>query len=892
MGAPGPVTVRRGAMVLAAAGALVAAPGGAAAQRGGRKAPPAAGSAPVATASADVDGDGANDQLTLDRSGTFQVVSGKSGAAIAWTPVAPGGGVTEGRIETAREGGRLLLAVTAGREAAAFEWRGGKLAELWRGSVGSQGRDGESSLYIEAGRFGLVRYHGRAGVARCDGRTAYLYPERYDPARRRFVSVSLPTYIPKDAPRLTATRTPPAEVEPAAQPLDFRTLAASSQYGAEDAGDLVPPVEIEDGDPATAWVEGRSHWGRGEFVTARSSLTSARVRAVRLLPGHAASPKSFAAHNRLREVGLVVGPKTLYRVVFPADPRTAGAPAEPYWIELPEPVRADCVSVVVSQVYPDRRGAEKPHTAISELAVLTEMDLEPGSQAEKLAALVAAGAEDAAGAATLLARMGAAGEAALLAEAQRPKVTAAALLRIRRALAESRSGAAELARGLAVARVQPADAERFGAALVAIGPPAAGALGEVLADRRADAAGRARVAAVLGQVPGPAATAALIAAAGRGPRGVRRAAMLALGARPAEVLPEVVTAAQRASEETEGREADLWRAVGLLAREAPDGAARAAAVAGLVGRLGSGTGYELRTRLLEAAGALGADEAIEAVARFLTTPAVSGATGREAAEQNALRRVAVTALGRSRAPNVLAALATATRDVDPGVRELAAEALGEASASGAARGGDGDAALAGVLAGDRWPRVRRAAASALGARCERAAPAKALRGAALGDDDVEVRRASLSALASCGAPGAAELFVQVMRDRAQPVAVRTHAVRMIGGMGDRRMVAGLIEDLGRERERAFGDAAAVQVAASIAYALGEIGDAAAGPPLLRAAEESAAFPAVQAAAAAALGAMCPAGAVPVLRTLARGGQHQVTGPARASLERCGGGRRK
>src|SRR6185503_20568825 len=111
-------------------------------------------------------------------------------------------------------------------------------------------------------------------------------------------------------------------------------------------------------------------------------------------------------------------------------------------------------------------------------------------------------------------------------------------------------------------------------------------------------------------------------------------------------------------------------------------------------------------------------------------------------------------------------------------------------------------ALGQLLAHDSWSRVRRAAANALGTRCRDAGPAAALRSAIGADRDVEVRRASLSALATCHARGVVTLFLALAGDRGQPVGVRTHAVQLLGGLGDRSATAAMATMLGRERERA------------------------------------------------------------------------------------------
>ncbi|HKE15369.1 MAG TPA: HEAT repeat domain-containing protein, partial [Kofleriaceae bacterium] len=859
-----------------------------------------------------LDRDGAPEQIRIEREGSLAILSGRTGAVLAWKPLLAGSAVDRGEIQIATGaavGGRtVILAVArsgevaagsgAPGEALAAEWRGAALRELWRGEVGPQGADRESTLYVEAGRLGLIRYSGRAGVARCDGKTAHLYAEKFDFAGGgRFRSVDQTPRIPPDAPELVATRAPPAGVRASAAPLDFRVLAASSQIGASGPGDLAAPSEIEDGDPTTAWVEGRAGFGRGEFVTARASLDGGLVRAIRLVPGHAASARTFAQFNRLKKVGLLVGREHAFRVAFAQDPARAGAAGDAWWIALPEPVAADCVSLVVVDVYPGQGArAGGGYTAIAELSVLTELDLAPGSAAARLAAAVASGGREGDQAARVLVRLGGAAEAALMAEAQRPRAPPDALLRVRRALADLPAGAAELARGLAARSLHPADAERFSRALVAIGRPAVEPLGEVATGRAVPTEGRARAAQVLGGIADPSALRALAAAAGSGPREVRRAVARAMGGRPAGELDALLELARGAAEESEAREADLWRGLGLMLRAQPAGPPRARAVAALSRRMGDARGYELRYRLIEAAGGLDEPELVAALAAQLeaATPGPTATTGPaatrapaenaataaiERARGTALRRVAAAAMARGRAPAGTAALVRAARDPDPGVREAAAEALGERGQAA------GDAALAAELA-DSWPRVRRASAVALASACARPQPAAGLRRAALRDVDVEVRRAALSSLATCGAAGAVRFFLAVAGDRAAPVEVRTLALRLIGGSGDRSAARPLAVLVGGELERAFGDERAIAPAAAGVYALGELGDPSAVPVLMRAAE-AVSFPEIQAAAAGALARSCPPAALPILRDLAASGQHQVASPARAALRKCG-----
>ena len=818
-----------------------------------RAAPPAEAAAPAAAPLAqrqvNLDGDGAPERIRLSADGQLSVVSGRTGRVLAWKTLlgGDGGGPSRsGTIDVATgkhmDGHTVILALlhqgpsaSSAGEALAAEWRRGRLVELWRGAVGPQGPDGEWTRYVEAGRHGLVRYAGRVGVSRCDGQTAYLYADRWDFAGAgRFRPVTQVVGIGPGAPVLAASRTAPPGARAGAEPVDFRALAASSQLGVSDAGELAAPSELEDGDATTAWVEGRADFGRGEFVTARATLDHEKVRAVRIVPGHSGSAGLFARYNRLKRVGLLVGRDHAYWVEFKDDPLRdpSGSFRDPYWVILPEPVEASCVSLVVSEVYFGERAGRKRRagdTAVSDLAVLTTLDLEPGRAAPVLAARVARGGRAGDQAADVLARMnGSAAEAALLAEAQKPHRTPGQLLALRRALAAlpapaspggggaSAAGAAELARGLAEPGVSDADAASFARALARIGRPSVPALAQVVGDRAVSVEGRARCAAALGTISGAAAHAALLAAAGNGPGPLRDAVVQALAARPPAELDALVAAARAASHETEAREADLWRAAGRMAsgKDMPaDAPARV--VQALSARLGSATGYELKGRLIDAAGQLGGPLAtaalVKAMARERGQPAQPPSITPAEAQRIALRRMTAEALGRSGGPAAAQALASAAHDPDPGVRNAAARALGEIDSPPAAGRTGPVATLGGILGTDTWPRVRRSAAESLGQRCtaHQASPSPALRRAVLSDPDIDVQTAALSALAGCGGPAVPPFLLVVLRDPHEPAALRGHAARLLGGLGDKRLTAPLTDQLDRQRQRAFSQQDAV-----------------------------------------------------------------------------------
>jgi HEAT repeat protein len=881
----------------------------------------AAAQAPVAEATFDVDGDGAVDRIRVEPPGEVHVALAR-GPALRERFDTPPGPLAAAEVSADAGpalGGRRVVVVAArftvaaapatgatidaaplpvpggpGRERAValvLAWQNGGLARLWQGPVGPRG-DGEHSVHVALTPLGLLRYQARPEVQRCDGQPMYLYPHAWDFRSASFRPVYNAPRLPGGAPVLVATPEPPPGAS-AAVASSFRTRAASTQAGAADAGDLVPPRELDDGNPGTVWRESLGGNGRGEIITLGTSLPGAEVAAVRIVPGDAASPERFRRGNRLRRVGLLVGAERAFWIDFAADPAASKLPpGTAYWAILPGPVAAQCVTLVLDSVYPGG-AAGSPRagdTALAELAVLTTLDLAPGGAEAALIERVRAGGEAGRSAARLLAQRGAPAVAAVRKALDASALTDEQRLRLRRVLAEIRdpATAAELVEGMAQAGASDAERRDFRRALVGLGAEAVPALATLLADQQAALPARLAAAAALGDIPGPTARAALIAAAGQGPRTLRRTVVLGLGHRDPgspgvagaqdllDSLDILLGAALQAGRESEaGRESDLWRALGLLARRA-DAPVRDRAVAAMTARLDTATGYELVARLVAAAGPLADAAQLDALAVAL------GRLPAREPETLALYRLVAAALADNPAAAARARLIDLLGAPDPGVRRAAAAALGSRRDADAGT----DQALIARLQGDTWPRIRHLAAAALATRCGvAAAPAQALAAAIKADADTDVRRGALTALVSCRAAGVGALLLETAASREQPVPVRQRAITLVAVLGDRGLAPGLVKLFETLRERAWSDARALRLAAAAAVTLGRLGDPAAIPPLLAAARDPA-FPELQAAAITGLSEMCPRQALPIFEQARASAERGVSIAARSASQRC------
>lgn len=896
----------------------------------------------VAEARFDLDRDGALDSVRIESPAAITVTLGGKASAgqSAWKPFATSGLAVVGGEITIGSGpaynGRLIIVATArfaprpgaavtSEEALIVSWRGGALETVWTGAVGTRGHDGEYRRSVAATPRGLLRYQSRPDVIRCDGETAYLFPERYDFRQKRFRSVYNPPRLRDTAPVLVARPVAPAGVNASdglTPSLAFRAQAASVQAGAGHAGELVPPRELDDGDPVTAWREDLGGDGRGEFVTFTTTMPDARVAAIRIVPGDAASRELFRGANRLRRAGLLVGERA-YWIEFPRDPALERDFARPYWAVLPEPIAASCVTVIIDRVYPGTRArsARTGDTALADVAVLTGLDLTPAGAEAELASRVATGGEPGRAAARILAGQRQRGVAALLAEARAPGRTPEQRARVRHVLArivrrraparKSTAGVPatkspssdkpagdpsggpsndrsdeiepvveQLTAGLAETAPSPGDQAIVIDALVALGDPSVTALSALLIDDQESPSARQRAARALSRIPGDRARDALIAACGRGDRLTRKAVALALSRRRPIAPLALLEAAVQAEQQGElGAEADLWRAVASIARRAPANT-RTTIGRAIAARLPTATGYELRYRLYSAAGTIASDEVIDALARSLTT--LSHETPVQQARSQALLRIAARSIGATPVPRALALLIELAEHSDPGVRRQAIASLGQRNDPTDAS----DRAIITRLQGDSWPRLRRAAASALARRCGVSEPtSRALWSAIEDDDDIDVRRASLTALVDCRAPGIGQKLFLVARDREQPAKVRERAIALIAPLGDPSLARELVDLFASLRDEAWSSESAVRLAAAAAVAAGRLAGRGAVTTLLSAARDES-FPEIQAAAVIGLGETCAEQALPLFDELVHSSQAGVAIAARGARDRC------
>lgn len=837
----------------------------------------------VAETKADVDGDGKLDTIRIEDPAAVNVYPSR-GKGTAWKPFPStrgrlvGGSVSVGSGKRYRN--QIVIAATARfkspgggevHQLLLLRYNKGKLTALGpKPIVGPVGRDGEWGRAIEAHRGGLIYYQTRPRVRRCDRKTAYLFPKAYDWRGKKFRSINNLVRVDPDAPRLTATYAAPAGAPAMPRGTTFRVTAVSSSIDASFAGQLVRPVELEDGKPSTAWREGAGGYGRGEFITATASMKGGKVSAIAFIPGDGSSAAAMSKSNRVRTAALLVGNQAFWIDVPDPAKRKGDASLTHAWVVLPKPIATTCVSLVIAGVHPRRaRGGQ---TAISELAVLTDIEMKPGAAAKELARQVAAGGMNGNSAARALGERGKAGAKALLDELARPELAAPQRMRLRLALALTKDASAitELVAALRTPGLRPAAGKALAAGLTAIGAPAVTKLAEILIDAKATIPSREWAASALGDMTDASARVALVAAIEPASRVTRRIIARKLAFRRGDQPALLAEALQAATDGRAAIEATLWRALGYLPRDRPIKQQIDAAIAK---RLATATGYELRHHLFIAAAMSHSAVVIGPLGAALEK------TGSDQ-QSIALRRVTMKALDRNHAAaQILLAYAA---DADPGVRWHVARSLGSL---GARHADKTDAALIERLVNDTWPHVRRSAAGALGRACKRPAPARALLHAVDKDKDVEVGRTALGALVDCNAKGIRAKLFAVAADRKRATDLRARAVNLIGQLGEAALRPRAIALFKRLRSEAWSRPAGIQLAAAACNTLAQLGGDSAVNTILRAAKDST-FPRLQAGCITALSKSCPRAALPVFDRYRTSSNRTVAIAAKSAARAC------
>jgi HEAT repeat protein len=745
---------------------------------------------------------------------------------------------------------------------------------IWSGITGPRDADEEVATQVEISTARILEYQTAAQVTRCDGETTRLFPRAWDfeTARFRPVLSALPAAAGQ---KLVARRGDPAM--PVGRPIGgFHWTAASTTAAAgSDARGLTSPEALNDGNPATAWSEGLGGDGRGEFLTARSTAGGYAVRGLRIIPGDASSHAAFRGKNRLRGFQIALGPSPEQRfdVEIPEDPaRDPAHWADPYWVPLPKPVPASCLTLVITEVI--RGGEATPPrnygtTSISDLDIFTELDGPQG--AERLVADIAGGV-DCQQRISLLVSLGEpavmpAAQALLtskgtgrecLVEALTSLVPAPKSAIVTDALVGSLPGATEKEERLVTATLRKAPTPPIGALEQLLG-------GKTPAGTAADVDDRIRAARVLGALEHESAAATLVAALGHGPEPVRAAVVQAVGSSPAVELQTLLATIAHARPDETARYADLLRALAPTLKRDPE--RRPEVLAALRGALGPGRDFEVRARAVMALGTMRAPDGVTDLASLRAT-----------SDEPVLRYLAARELVAIGGPQGIKGLREALDDRDPRVRETAALGLGQHQDRSSGQ------TLIAAAKQEPWPFVRRAELEALGHLCVPGTGDLMIRAS---ERDVDqVRRAALVTLVRCKDPRSKTVLLRTLGRRNEAATLRELSAALMGELGDRNAAAEVAAALRRLVTESEADIALEGVAASALRALARLGGPAAVSSAVALAKD-ARHP-FRITAIEALGVLCdPGPGAATLRGIVGGADPHAAVAAQAAQHRCG-----
>jgi hypothetical protein len=639
---------------------------------------------------------------------------------------------------------------------------------------------------------------------------------------------------------------------------------------ASSAADLVAPLALSDNDEKTAWVERKGGFGRGEFVTLKASVGEVQVKALRLVLGHGAARPDY---NRPRRLALLLGKTKKFWIEIDKDPRV------PQWIVLPTPVATDCISLVVDDVFPGAASkANSGRTAISEVSIVSEEDLDPAKAGALLAKRIAQGKGNA-DLGRLLAAWGAAAAPALLQAIQESK-NAQARLRLRLALAKIPAGAEELVLGISTDGPSARQFRQLQQGLINLQDQGVPALKKALEGGALPKAASARVIAVLVGIASPAAADALLNGLGKGSYGQRALLARTLGQDPA--WRTAILAALDASSPGP-QQADLYRAasvsVGAASVDAPERIAFALKLSETLSAA-SGLDFETHYQILQAAARVGGAEVIAALIRQVE----AGITSSDA-ETIALQEVRVASLaslvslqpGGVPSPKMIATLGKSLFDKNPGIRLAVVDHLGSSTAMLTPQ--------TQRLQKETWPEIRRALAASLSQHCGAPKATQALAGATRKDKDEAVGRTALTALLRCKTTGVFGLTLELIDDKTRPLELRLYAARHAGSLATAASHSELTKRFQKARTRSLTDTKSAKLAAALTVSLTDLGSAQA----LQLLEDSALDPAVpdlQAASLTGLATLCRPSSKPILRQLKASTNPAVAMAARRASGRC------
>lgn len=650
--------------------------------------------------------------------------------------------------------GLLQVSAAEGRRAGALLVRNaaGKPEVLWSGSLDLKGDPGERRGtqidvfdYDEDGKPDVILSDYEERVRLCGQQRTALRPRAVDPLTLRLRPIALNRVASQPAP-IAELKLVAESPGPTAAPLlrALRLVGVSSQTGAAAEPWLAsPPVALVDGRPETYWSEEQGQGGRGEFATFSWDGSGFGLRALAIVPLPAGLPGGTPA-SIPRTLWLIGDGGARIELQLPEAPE----PGRRYWAAFAEPLRWNCLSVVVQDSAPLRAGKPGP-AVIADIEGYSDLDFGPG--VEPLLQQLAAGGAQAGHAAHLLAALGPTVVVPKLTSLW-PTLSATGRRRAVRVLASSAS-VDPGARALLATALRDDDPDVRTAAFDALleaGAEGRAALRPRIAE--AGAAGDAAALALVRAAPGETLPAVLEALSR--PGGSERAALREAIAIAARTAGEPALALLRTWVGSAGVAGRAALVLALTAAQHAEGATPLALEV-LRTTAPKADAFEDRWRLVSAARLLPSDPEVDT---WLATLA-------KLEERWMLRAAAIEGLAEHEAAQTEAIATSALKDAYPRVRMAAATALGPHR--------NAQLPLATSALRDKWPMVRVAALDAIAAQ----PGAEPVLRKAVGDGSRKGRAAAIRGLTLARVSGAWPLVKQRLEDKEEWPEVLSEGVR-------------------------------------------------------------------------------------------------------------------
>ena len=407
---------------------------------------------------------------------------------------------------------------------------------------------------------------------------------------------------------------------------------------------------------------------------------------------------------------------------------------------LPEPVPSRCLSLVIESIHGRPQSSDR--TAIAEVRVLTQRELEPGGAAQVVAEHIARGRLSSDLRRTLQ-KLGTSAAPGLLREIEKNR-DARSVSRLRLALAAIPAAPEQIVEGL-LTPMRSSEHEALAEALFRLGDESLPHLEAALARSKGDALGR--IAEVLAR---GGASAILIASLNSESPAHRHELARALSLQPStwNALLRALEGNPPPASASRAPPCDrTWRS-STPRRRRPFSPRAEALLRPLFAM--DGLSYAETYRLSQASAALATDP-------LLALLLEAQKKAKPGAQTSAIRRAALESLGAPHSELAKELIRAGLVGTDPGER-LAA--LSAASQSTTTR----HELLSDLLSGDPWPEVRLGAVSALGAYCNGAVVSIQSK-AARSDEDVGVTRTAFDNIAKCsrGQPGSSASMCSIPR---------------------------------------------------------------------------------------------------------------------------------